>query len=468
MWTDKIISRIDPQCELKPGAFALADLIIHNGSVAVGIGPIEITTPREQWAFAAAFPIRMNASDLNENIESLLIRVEANIKSGRIGVGCATRDLQSYTAREVERSAGDDRTTFDIILPAGKDCGFLVVRNTAEGGVPSRVIVHNIRTFKIEAPPSSALPMTYIFEHIFKTGGTTFNLSYLLGAFPQEEVVIVRGFRDTNREDLERLMALPEGEKRRIKVIAGHNTGRLRPYYPDARFITIVRDPIGRAISGYLHAKHHPDAWQCAGHLISENQISLAEFIRDDVFARQYAEFVSMHDGQAKTVLGPDYSSELGEEAITKIIRSRYYLVGQTERLELLLVCLHVLADFPLILFNNRLVRKERNSFQPGAEDLAAIQRYSRVDGLLHQCVCREFDRRVKEVWNEDTELLYQEYLAALNSFRLETKGIETVAPVLFALGRGQAAGVSEDGNDRSTSNEANALPGTDRGRNST
>jgi hypothetical protein len=294
--------------------------------------------------------------------------------------------------------------------------------------------------------------MTYIFEHIFKTGGTTFNLSYLLGAFPQEELVIVRGFRDLNCEDLERLMALPEEEKRRIKVIAGHNTGRLRPYYPDARFITIVRDPVDRAISGYLHAKHHRDAWQYGGRVICENQIGLAEFIRDDVFAREYAEFVSMHDGQAKTVLGPDYSSELDEEAVTKIIRSRYYLVGQTERLELLLVCLHILAGFPLVLFNNRLVRKERNSFQPGAEDLAAIERYSRVDGLLHWCVCREFDRRVEEVWNENTELLYQEYLAALNCFRLETNGIEIVTPVLFNLGRGQPAGVSEDGNGPSTS----------------
>jgi len=169
-----------------------------------------------------------------------------------------------------------------------------------------------------------------------------------------------------------------------------------------------------------------------------------------------------MHDGQAKTVLGPDYSSELDEDAITKIIRSRYYLVGQTERLELLLVCLHILAGFPLVLFNNRLVRKERNSFQPGAEDLAAVERYSRVDGLLHRCVCREFDRRMNEVWNENTELLHQEYLAALKRFRLETNGIETVTPVPFTLGRGQAAGVSEDGNGRSSSS-AERRPSLDR-----
>jgi len=278
--------------------------------------------------------------------------------------------------------------------------------------------------------------MTYIFDHIFKTGGTTFNLSYLLGAFPRNEVVIVRGFRDPNREDLERLMALPDEEKRRIKIIAGHNTGRLRPYYPDARFITIVRNPIDRGISGYLHVKHHPDAWQNRGRLIWENQIGLAEFIRDDIFAGERAPSVSMHDGQAKTVLGPDYSPDLGEEAVIEIIRSRYYLLGATERLELLLVCLHVLAGFPLVLFNNRLVRKERESFQPSAEDLAAIERYNRVDSLLHRCVCREFDRRIKELWSENTELLYQRYLAALNRFRLETKGIESVTPVLFNVGR--------------------------------
>jgi hypothetical protein len=156
MWTERIISRADLKEELKPGAFALAGLVIHNESVVLGTGPIEITTPREQWAFAVTFPFRVNASDVSENTGSLLIRVEATVERGRIGVGYVTRDLKSYITPEVERSAGDGATTFDLLIEGGKDCGCLVVRNTAED-VSSRVVVHSIRTFKIETPRRSDL-----------------------------------------------------------------------------------------------------------------------------------------------------------------------------------------------------------------------------------------------------------------------------------------------------------------------
>lgn len=71
--------------------------------------------------------------------------------------------------------------------------------------------------------------MTYIFMHIAKTGGTTFNLSYLPAAFNPDEVFVLRGFRAFNIEDREWLSHLPEWQKRRFKMIAGHNTASLRP-----------------------------------------------------------------------------------------------------------------------------------------------------------------------------------------------------------------------------------------------
>src|SRR5437588_723545 len=148
--------------------------------------------------------------------------------------------------------------------------------------------------------------MAYIFEHIFKTGGTTFSLAYLLGAFSAKDIFILRGFRDSNREDLLKLAALPEEQKSRIQVIAGHNSGSLRPYFPNAKFITMVRDPVNRAVSAYLHAKYHKDAWEPVGRMIAQHNIGMAEFIRADLFAHSYADFVSLHDWQARTILGPE------------------------------------------------------------------------------------------------------------------------------------------------------------------
>ena len=43
--------------ELVPGAFALPDAVIHGQTVVIGLDPMDITTPADQWAFAVTFPI---------------------------------------------------------------------------------------------------------------------------------------------------------------------------------------------------------------------------------------------------------------------------------------------------------------------------------------------------------------------------------------------------------------------------
>ncbi len=174
--------------------------------------------------------------------------------------------------------------------------------------------------------------MTYIFDHIFKSGGTTFHSSYLPAAFPPGESIVLRGFAEENREDLERLARLPDEEKSRIQIIAGHNAGRLRPHFPHARFITLVRDPVQRAISAYLHAKYHGDAYAIAGAEIREKQIGLGEFVEQDLFAARYAEFVSVHDWQAKVLLGPeDAGATLTDAAgLASRIGRRFHLAGYT------------------------------------------------------------------------------------------------------------------------------------------
>jgi hypothetical protein len=147
MWTAKMLATANVGEEISPPPFSLADAVIHNNSVVVGRDPIDIATPSEQWAFAVTFPLRKDAAAFAGPV---LVRVEAVVESGRIGMGCVTPDLRSFVSAEVERTFEDRDMVFEMIIEAGGNAGWLVVRNTAEGGAPSRAILRSIRTFKID------------------------------------------------------------------------------------------------------------------------------------------------------------------------------------------------------------------------------------------------------------------------------------------------------------------------------
>jgi hypothetical protein len=280
----------------------------------------------------------------------------------------------------------------------------------------------------------------YIFDHIYKTAGTTFNLAYLPAAFEPEKIFVLRGMRDANLEDLKKLRALSEEELRPLQVIAGHNAGQLRGAVPrEAKFLTLVRNPTARAISGYLHALLHDDAFAIIGRELQEHNIGLSEFIEQDLFARRYADFVSLHDGQAKVLLGAENLGNVSctDEGITEAICSRNHLVGCTESFEMFLFLLHITEKFPLVLFSNRLVRTERASWRVTDADLATIDRYSRLDQQVYHCVRKEFDRRVSAIWTSSVARQYEEYLTALKEFRKEADRNKFLGSVRFPAARG-------------------------------
>jgi hypothetical protein len=138
--------------EVVPGAFALADAVTQNQSLIIGTGPLDITTPREQWAYAVTIPARPEAFH-QAGSELLCVTVDAEVISGRIGIGCVSPDYRTYVSVETFRTPEDGNTVFDVVVddPDGNSCGWLVVRNTVEGGSQSRVIIRSVRTFRTGA-----------------------------------------------------------------------------------------------------------------------------------------------------------------------------------------------------------------------------------------------------------------------------------------------------------------------------
>jgi len=243
-----------------------------------------------------------------------------------------------------------------------------------------------------------------VFDHIPKTAGTTFRRSYLIAALPPEQRWILAG-GPRNERDRERFLALGAAARARIRIVAGHDAEALRPHLPGARFVTVVRDPIDRTISSYLHARFHDDG----GNLwpdVREKGLSLGQF------AQQYIP----PNAQSRAVLGEDFAS-LDDDGVRRRLQARYALVGYTEAFDEFVYLLHASEGLPLCVYQNRLVRAERQNYSPAGDDLEIVKRMHEIDATVHRLVKEEFQARI-EALPEATRERMREFLESLKTFR--------------------------------------------------
>jgi hypothetical protein len=261
----------------------------------------------------------------------------------------------------------------------------------------------------VQKEPFDTCGSLLVFDHIPKTAGTTFRRSYLTAALPRDERWILSG-GDQNAEDLQRFLQLSPQRRRRIRVVAGHYADALREQLPDARFITIVRDPVDRVVSSYLHALFHPggdELWPD----VRQHQMSLRDF------ANKY----EVPNAQTMQLLGEGC---VDEHAIRQRLNERYALVGYTEAFDQFVFLLHLMEGLPLCLYNNRLVRRERSRYQPSSDDVEFVRQVNAKDLLLHRVVRAEFQQRMAALPSV-ARTTAERYLKALDEFRTVTGGDE-------------------------------------------
>jgi hypothetical protein len=298
--------------------------------------------------------------------------------------------------------------------------------------------------------------VTYIFTHIRKTGGTTFHTSYLPNAFAPGECVVVSGGIERHQIELDSLKALPAGEKARLRAIAGHSTSQLRPYFPDARFISLVREPHKRVISMYRHALYHMDGEHPVGKYIRAHGLSFLDFLEGDVFDRVLGELLpdrstegfsrctSVRNAQAQQLTGlPECEIDVTDrDRLWGLVQRRFHLVGTTEDYWRFVFHLHVEDEFPLLLFNDRLVRSQAQAFHPSESELARVKELTRLDTALYELVKEKFDERVTATWSEEAVNEYHQYRAALAEFKTDTDGNENAVAAYAPRAEQSAADV--------------------------
>jgi len=279
-------------------------------------------------------------------------------------------------------------------------------------------------------------PHPYIFDHIFKTGGTSFHQAYMIFAFREDQRFTISGDLDQNAEDIEALKTVAPEKRRRYRIIAGHSANALRPFFPESRYITLIREPVSRVVSAYLHAKFHPDMRAFLNDAISVEKIAIAEFVEGDFLAKRYARFCSVHNYQSEFLcdLPPMGKSDSFDEGELEAAFKRYYFIGLTEEFHSFLFLLHLTDGFPLTLFTNLLVRKEGNGFVLSEKERALIVQYNRRDVALYELAKERFWAKRERLWNVRVAALWRSYRKALAEFQIRKQFGET-AGHLYADG---------------------------------
>jgi FkbM family methyltransferase len=122
----------------------LQEITPCNGAEIAGKGPIRITTSSQQWAFAAVLPVADPGPMRESESAQLIFLIDALVERGEIGIAVATPDLSEFLSYEERRSAGSDRTVFEIRVRSIVPGSYLVIRNTAPG-VSSEISIYSVK-----------------------------------------------------------------------------------------------------------------------------------------------------------------------------------------------------------------------------------------------------------------------------------------------------------------------------------
>jgi hypothetical protein len=249
-----------------------------------------------------------------------------------------------------------------------------------------------------------------IFLHIPKTAGSTlrkvitqqYAADETLKCYYQKRGILLR-------EALAEMKAIPKEQAARIKIVLGHIGFGVHDHLPwPCSYITMLRDPIDRVISGYYHIlRDGSHKFQA-----EVQRMSLKEYVSSDLLRSEAARVNAvnaMDNGQTRLLAGNVVEAEMSGapveygrceegmlERAKKNLKEHFKVVGLSERFDESLMLMKRVLGWSSIYYVKANVGWNRTRKEEiGRETLRSIEKYNELDIELYRFASEMFDEAI-------------------------------------------------------------------------
>ena len=221
-----------------------------------------------------------------------------------------------------------------------------------------------------------------VFLHIPKTGGVSLRAA-LRQKYPGANLTL------HSPRDPARVEELPIERRRRARVVAGHLPYGVHRHMPlNCEYVTMLREPVGRAVSTYHHVLEHPQHWfheqAIASGMDLESFVAADDGPLDNLQTRLLSGWVEGELVARDEPRTPATEAGLSALEEAKLNLDRCLVVGLTERFDESFILLRRALGWKLPMYAKRNKGTHAGRKPPGELAIEMIKQRDQLDVLLY------------------------------------------------------------------------------------